>query len=140
MKKAADADRSSPAEYIDALREPRRSEIQALHDAIRKALPDLEPSVQSGMIGYGKYHYRYATGREGDCAVVGLSSRANYISVYVQGVEDGQYVAEKYKADLPKADIGKSCIRFKRLADIDLKALERIIKRGAKHLASAAAK
>ncbi len=42
-----------PEEYIAALDEPRRSEIQQLHDLIRSTLPDLEPHIRSGMLGYG---------------------------------------------------------------------------------------
>jgi hypothetical protein len=130
---------ATPAEYIASLPEPRRTEMQTLHDRIVKALPRLQPSMQSGMIGYGSYRYKYASGREGECAVISLSSRANYISVYVNGVEDGQYVAEKYKDRLPKANVGKSCIRFKRLSDVDLNALEQILKHGAAQPAGAAA-
>ena len=83
------------------------------------------------MIGYGSYHYRYASGREGDAPVIGLSSRKQYISVYVPCAEGEALAAETRKAALPGADLGKGCIRFKRLADIDLKALERIVRLGA---------
>jgi hypothetical protein len=87
------------------------------------------------MIGYGSYHYKYASGREGDWPVISLASRKNYISVYVCGAEGGEYVAERRKEELPKASVGKSCIRFKRVSDIDLKALESIIKEGARMIA-----
>jgi hypothetical protein len=83
-----------------------------------------------GMICYGRFHYRYATGREGDWCVIALSSRKNYISVYVCAVKDGTYVAEASKHLLPRADIGKSCIRFKRIADVDLGALASVIREG----------
>jgi len=86
------------------------------------------PRMWSGMIGYGSYHYRYASGREGDWFVVGLSSRKDYISFYSCLSDGKRYVAELYKDRLPGADIGRSCIRFKRLADIDLRVLARIIK------------
>ncbi len=112
------------AGYLDELQEPRKSEVAAVHGMIVKALPKLKPAVASGMIGYGSYHYKYESGREGDAPVVALSSRKEYISVYVYG-------AEEHQAELPQAAIGKSCIRFKRLADIDLKILEKIVKLGA---------
>ena len=129
---------TSPAAYIASLEEPRRSEIDALHKLISRALPQLEPWFAAGIIGYGRCHYKYASGREGDAPVVALSSRKQYISVYVCAVEDGKYLAESRKADLPKADIGKSCIRFKRTSDIDLNALERLVKDGARILTRAA--
>lgn len=123
-------------DYIDGLEEPRKGEILRLHELIRKTVPNLKPHIQSGMLGYGSYHYKYASGNEGDWMIIGLSSRKNYISVYVNAVTpDGQYVAENYKSALPKASVGKSCIRFKKLDDVDQKTLVRIIKQGAELLA-----
>lgn len=84
------------------------------------------------MIGYEMYHYKYASGREGDWPIIALASQKNYISVYVCGVKKGKYVAELHKKDFPKASIGRSCIRFKKLEDIDLKTLGEVIKEGAK--------
>ena len=72
------------------------------------------------MLGYGRFHYRYASGREGDASLVALSSRKNYISLYVLCTDEGGYLAEQYVDRLPKASIGKSCVRFKRTDDIDL--------------------
>ena len=80
----------TPEEYIALLEKPRRSETQRLHDLITGAFPALKPHIRSGIIGYGTYHYTYASGREGDWFVLGLSSNKNYISVYVPAVEDGQ--------------------------------------------------
>ncbi len=80
------------------------------------------------MIGYGRYHYKYASGREGDSAIIGLSSRKAYISIYVTGGDGEQYVAEKYRDELPKADIGKACIRFKKFDDIDFEVLSKVLK------------
>lgn len=114
--------------YIDALEEPRKSEIKALHQLIVKSAPKLVPTILSGMLGYGKFHYKYASGREGDTAVVSLASQKNYISLYACSIVDGQYVAEKYKDRLPKASIGKSCIRFKKLEAIDLGVLAELLK------------
>lgn len=123
-------------DYIDGLEEPRKGEILRLHELIRKTVPNLKPHIQSGMLGYGSYHYKYASGKEGDWMIIGLSSRKNYISVYVNATTpDGQYVAEKYKSALPKASIGKSCIRFKKLDDVDKKTLALVIKQGAELLA-----
>ena len=126
-------------EYIAQIDEPRKSDIRTLHALITKAAPKLKPRIAYGMIGYGSYHYKYASGREGDSPVIALASQKSYISVYVCGAEGGQPIAEKHKNEFPKANVGKGCIRFKRLADIDLKALERVIKLGAKNPAAAAA-
>ena len=115
-------------EYIEGLKEPRRSEMRELHKLITRTAPKLKPKMWGGMIGYGSYHYRYATGREGDWFVVGIMSRKQGISFYSCLADGKQYIAEKHKKDLPKADIGRSCIRFKRLADVDLRVLAKIIR------------
>jgi hypothetical protein len=91
-----------------------------------------------GMIGYGTYRYKYASGREGDWPVIALASQKNYISVYVCAAENGRYIAEAHKGELANASVGKSCIRFKKLEDVDLKALEKVIKAGARVLARSA--
>ena len=122
---------STPEEYIARLDEPRSGQIRALHDLIRATVPNLEPHIEAGMIGYGRYHYRYATGREGDWFVVGLASNKNYISLYVSGVADGQYVAESYKDRLPRANIGKSCVRFRKMEDLDTNTLRNLLQEGA---------
>lgn len=124
----------TPEEYLDQIDEPRRTDMVKLHQLILDTVPELTPSIQSGMIGYGVYHYKYASGREGHCPVIALASQKQYISVYVSATENGEYIAERSRNDLPKANIGKSCIRFKRLSDIDIKVLTRIVKTGARLL------
>jgi hypothetical protein len=117
-------------EYFAQIEEPRKAEVKAIHEMIRKAAPKLKPGIVAGMIGYGSYHYKYASGREGDWPIIALASQKNYISVYVCASDGETYVAEKHKAELPKASIGKSCIRFRKSADIDLKTLEKVVKEG----------
>lgn len=118
--------------YLHAIAEPRRTEIKKLDALIRKAVPKLKPFLIAGMIGYGKYHYKYASGREGDWAIIALASQKNYISVYVCSVKNGKYVAESNKHLFPKASIGRSCIRFKKTDDIDLQNLKNVIIQGAR--------
>lgn len=123
---------STPASYIDGLDEPRRTEVRRLHELITSEAPGLEPHIAYGMLAYGRYHYRYKTGREGDWQTIGLASRKNYISLYINAWEDGgTYLAESYRDRLPKADIGKSCVRIKRLSDLDEAALTELIRRAA---------
>lgn len=125
----------TPAEYINLIAEPRKSEIKKLHQFIKKAVPKLKPYIQTGMIGYGKFHYKGASGREGDWAIIALASQKNYISVYVCATDGKQYLAETYKKRLPKASIGKSCVRFKKIEDIDWPVLEKLIREGAAMMA-----
>lgn len=118
---------SSPEELIARLEEPRKTQIQQLDRLIRKTVPKLEPHVMGKMLGYGKIHYQYASGREGDTAHIAVASNANYISIYACAADERGYVAERYKDRLPKASIGKSCVRFKRLEDLDLGALKALL-------------
>jgi uncharacterized protein YdhG (YjbR/CyaY superfamily) len=114
----------TPDAYIAAIEDDaRRADVQQLHELIRATVPDFEPHIRSGMIGYGEFRYRYASGREGDASVIGLASQKRYISLYVLCTKEGGYLAESYKERLPKADIGKSCVRFKRVSDLDIDAL-----------------
>jgi hypothetical protein len=117
----------SPAAYIAALPEPRRSEIARIDAFIRATVPDLAPCLTAGMLGYGPFHYRYASGREGDTATIGLSSRAQYIALYACAADAKGYVAERYRERLPAADIGKACVRFKRFDDLDPAAVKALL-------------
>jgi len=128
---------TSPEAYIAALDEPRRSEIRRLHELIRDTADHLEPHLEAGMLAYGRYHYRYASGREGDWFRIGLASHKRYISLYVMAERDGRYLAETYRERLPKASIGKSCVRFRSLEDVDLDALGPLIREGATDLGTA---
>ena len=123
-------DATTPQEYIEKISEPRNTEVKKLYEFIRDVIPDQKPHILYGMIGFGTYHYKYASGREGEWSVVCLASQKNYISIYICATDGKQYIAEKYKDLLPKANIGKSCIRIKKIDDINLKALKKIILEG----------
>ena len=132
----------TPEEYIDLIADPeRKAEIIKIDELIKKTVPDLKPFILAGMIGYGSFPYRGAGGKMGVWSLIALASQKNYISVYVCSIDGDEYIAEKYKQSLPakavkdklpKVSVGRSCIRFKRTSDIDLKVLEEIIKKAEK--------
>ncbi len=119
---------TTPEDYLAAVAPERRADIAALHALIREVAPTLPPFICSGMLGYGPIHYKYASGREGDTARLALASNAQYISLYAMAADERGYVAEHFKERLPKASIGKACVRFKRLADLDLAALRDLVR------------
>ncbi len=86
-----------------------------------------------GLLGYGRYHCTYATGREGHWMKNGIADNKRYISMYCCAADEHGYVAERYYDRLPSADIGKSCVRFKRLADLDEEVLKELIRDCAKY-------
>jgi hypothetical protein len=94
--KAKTAKAKTPKEYIDELEEPRKTDIKKLDALIRKTVPKLKPFVHSGMLAYGPFHYKYASGREGDWFKVGLASSARYISLYACAADENGYVAARY--------------------------------------------
>ncbi len=120
-------------EYFAALPEPRQGELRALHALIRESAPALEPTMEFGLPGYGRYHYRYASGREGDAATVSLAARKNAISLYVACMDGDRYLPELFADRLPKASVGKSCVRFKRLSDVDTGVLGELLRATAEH-------
>ena len=132
MKMKGQLDVKTPAEYIAAVDDKRREDIAALDALIRKHAPKLEPVIMDGMLGYGPFHYRYASGREGDACKLSIASNASAISLYCFAADDEGYVAPRYRDRLAKANVGKSCVVFKKLADLDEKALVALIKETAR--------
>lgn len=121
---------TTPEEYIDLIPEPRKTEIMKLFKFIKQTLPKEKPYIQAGMIGFAPFHYKYASGREGDWAIIGLASQKNYISVYICAAKGKEYLAEKNKERLGKVSVGRSCIRFKKADDVNLDVLRLLIKEG----------
>ena len=119
-------------EYIDFISEPRKSDIILIDKLIKKSAPSLKSWFAYNILGYGEFPYKGKSGSEGKWPIISLASQKNYISFYVCATDGNEYIAEKYKDRLPKASIGKSCIRFKKASDIDLNVLEEIIKKAAK--------
>jgi len=78
----------------------------------------------TSIVGFGSYHYRYASGHEGDSCLAGFSSRKGDISIYVTAGFEGQ---EPLLANLGKHKAGKVCLYVKRLADVDLELLESLV-------------
>lgn len=116
-------------EYLAGLPDDRRPIVEAVHETILKAVPKLKPRIISGMIGYGRYHYKSKSGREGDWSLVLLANQKNYISLYICAAEDGKYLAETNKDRLGKVSVGRSCVRFKKLEDINLDVVTELAKK-----------
>jgi hypothetical protein len=83
------------------------------------------------IIGFGRYHYKYPSGHEGDAPLLGFSPRKAEISLYVFLLTDEN---EKLLEGLGKFKIGKSCIYVKKLSDISIPVLKRLAKHTLKHL------
>ena len=119
---------SSVKEYFDMLPEERREPLEFLHKFIQETVPSLKPNFLYNMPGYGSFKYKNYKKDILKWPIIALASQKNYISVYVCAVKDGEYIAEKYKNELGKVSIGKSCIRFKKLEDLNLETFKEVIK------------
>ena len=109
----------------------------AVHKAIRKTVPKLAPVMMSGMgsspiLGYGKYRYKSASGREGDWFLIGLVAGKSYYSLHICAADKDGYLAEREAANLGKVKTGRSCINFKKLEDLNLSAAMKLVKKAAK--------
>ncbi len=122
----------TPGEYLAAIPEGQRTDARRLDRLIRKTAPSLKPFVASGMIGYGPMHVRYASGRQVDWFVVGLAGRKNGLALHVMPPADGSGMPEIKKDRFPKGDVGMTCVRFKKLDDLDERAVVALVRAAAR--------
>lgn len=120
--KATDA---SVKDYLAAIDdEARRKDCAALADLMAKATKQPPTMWGASIVGFGRYHYKYDSGREGEICAVGFSSRKGDISVYgLNAAPD----AEGLLAKLGKHKAGKGCVYIKRLGDVDLNVLGKLV-------------
>ena len=116
-------------QYIDSIdNEAKKQDALALLELMQKA-SGYQPYLSGSIIGFGEYHYKYDSGREGDACVTGFSPRKSNISIYIMpGFDD----YEKELALLGKHKTSVSCLYINKLADVDAKVLLKIIKHSVK--------
>ena len=127
--------------YITSQPEPKRSDMQALHNHILQVLPGCKlwfdngknsenKTVSNPNIGYGSYTIKYADGKTRDFFQIGLSGNTTGISVYIMGLKDKTYLTQTFGKKLGKASVTGYCIKFKTLKDINIDVLEQVIRYG----------
>jgi hypothetical protein len=116
---------ASVAAHINAMADlERRKDCRTLV-AMLKRVTGAKPTMWGPtIIGFGKYHYKYASGREGDMCIAGFASRGNALSVYLMGDFPGR---KALLAKLGKHKMTVSCLYIRRLADVDIEILEQLI-------------
>ncbi len=118
----------APADFIATVEHPtRRSDAEALL-ALMSKVTGWEPKMWGpAIIGFGEYHYKYESGREGDFMRTGFSPRKQNMVVYIMpGYTDFDPILDR----LGKHKKGKSCLYINKLADVDLEVLEELIQAG----------
>jgi hypothetical protein len=127
--------------YIASQPEPKRSDMQALHDLTLQALPECKlwfddgknsegKTVSNPNIGYGFYTIKYADGKTRDFYQIGLSANTSGISIYILGLKDKTYLAQTFGEKLGKASVTGYCIKFKKLKDINADVLIEAVRYG----------
>ena len=111
----------------------QRSDSKKLSKMMRAATGARAKMWGSLIVGFGSYHYKYASGQEGDWPLVGYSPRKQNLSIYIMAGFAG---SDKLLAKLGKHKTGKSCLYIKRLADVDEKVLNTLIEKSVKHMRS----
>ncbi|GAA3214326.1 hypothetical protein ACFP63_16945 [Oerskovia jenensis] len=128
---------TDPDEYLTTLPERFRDDALRLDAAISEVMAGRSRVLWEGVfwggtdqriIGYGDVLQARPRGGSVEWFAVGLAVQQNYLSVYVNAVEDDQYVAQKYAHTLGRAKIGSSSVSFKSLADIDLDAVLHLVR------------
>lgn len=128
-------------DYVASIPEAKRADIEELHRAVLALEPECKlwfldgknaegKVVTNPNIGYGSQMMKYADGTSREFYRVGLSANSTGISVYIMGIEDKKYLADTYGKDLGKAAVTGYCIRFKKLADINIDTLAAAMRYG----------
>jgi hypothetical protein len=115
---------ASVSAFLDTVSDPaKRADCQALVELLRGVTKD-EPSMWgTSIVGFGSYTYTYSGGRTGDWMLTGFSPRKQNLTVYVMEGFGDRALMEK----LGKYTTGQSCLYVKRLADIDVKVLKKLV-------------
>jgi hypothetical protein len=118
--------------FLEAVEhDTRRRDALALDGVFRRITGWTPRMWGPSLVGYGQYHYRYASGREGDFLATGFSPRKANLSIYIMpGYADYGAILNR----LGRHRTGASCLYLNKLADVDMDVLEELIRAGLKDL------
>jgi len=124
------------SDYLDQISDlERQADCRHLHDMMLDIVGETPKiwgsKLSSGIVGFGEYHYKYESGREGDALRLGFANRAANISIYIMpGYQD----FSEQLSRLGKHKIGKACLYIKRLSDVDETVLREIMVEGVRQM------
>ena len=126
--------RKSVKKFLLSLEHKKRRadalQLLSLFEKVTKQKPVL---WGNNIVGFGSYHYKYASGREGDWFVAGFSPRKANLTLYIMA---GFSQYKELLAKLGKHKTGKSCLYIKRLADVDLAILRQLVEDSVAHVST----
>ena len=120
-------------DYIASLDEQTAKDTETLIGMMQR-ISGREPKLWNvGTLGFGTYHYKYDSGREGDCYIIGFYPRKGKITVYLM---DGTARYAELLAELGKHTTTGYCLYIRRLSEVDLPVLEQILRKSYEHIKS----
>lgn len=123
---------ASVEEYLNGVSpETKRQDSFALLQLMEEVTGEEAIMWGSSIVGFGSYHYTYASGRQGDWMVTGFAPRKQALTVYIMPGFD-KY--DELLAKLGKHSTGKSCLYIKRLSDVDLDVLRELVAQSVAHM------
>jgi len=117
--------KASVSGFLSKVEAARRKDCQEILKMMEEVTGEKPTMWGPSMVGFGSFHYRYASGHEGDCFITGFAPRKDSLSVYMTSGFD----AFPEMAKLGKFKTGKSCLYIKKLDDIDRNVLRALIKK-----------
>ena len=122
----------SVEEFLNSVEhEQKRKDAFAILDLMKEVTGDEPQMWGSSIVGFGSYHFKYASGREGDWMAVGFSPRKQNLTLYIMpGFEHYDELLGK----LGKHKIGKSCLYINKLADVDQDVLRELVAHSVEHM------
>jgi len=131
-KNKTTASKKSVTAFLDGIKDPhKKRDAKQIAKMLRRISGKRATMWGPSIVGFGKYQYKYASGREGEFLRIGFSPRKQNLVVYIlPGYSDFGALLKK----LGPHKKGKSCLYLKRLDDVDLKVLERLMRAGWKDM------
>ena len=128
---------TSVVEFLAKLDDPqKRADSRILVEMMSRVTGEKPKLANPGIVAFGNYHYKYASGHEGDSALTGFAPRKGEFSIYIHGSATPDQVAgrDELLARLGKHRMGKGCLYIKRLDEVDLAVLEQLVSNSVKWL------
>ncbi len=123
---------SSVEAYLNSVEpEKKRQDSFAILELMREVTGEEPQMWGSSIIGFGSYHYKYASGRDADWMLVGFAPRKQALTLYIMSGFDGY---DELMADLGKHKTGKSCLYINKLEDVDLDTLRELVRQSVEHM------
>ncbi len=124
---------ASVEEFLDSVaNERKRQDSYAILELMQDVTGEEPAMWGTSIVGFGSYHYKYASGRENEWFLVGFSPRKQNLTLYIMSGFDDY---ESLLADLGKYKTGKSCLYINKLEDVDLPTLRELVKKSVTHMA-----